>query len=89
MRAVEHPGPITQRGRIGQLLLGGLFHDATELFQSADGLLEAHGIADLNGARQRFLRLHRFEGLEVSKKGAIERVGAFRLGDHDARQLGD
>ena len=62
--------------------------NAVELLQRADGLLDADRVADLDGAGQRLLGLHRLEGLEVLQIRAVERIGAFCLGNNNARQLG-
>ncbi len=67
VRAVEHAGAVAERRGVGQLLLAGLLDDAVELLQDADGLLEADRVADLDGAGQRLLRLHRLEDLEVAQ----------------------
>ena len=42
-----------------------LLNDAVELFESADGFLDAHRVADLDRAGQCFLGLHRLERFEV------------------------
>ena len=85
--AVEHAGAIGTRGLVGQLGLARLLHHALELPEDADGALVTHRVADLDGARQGLLGLHRRERLEVLEEGQIKRVGVLRLGDRDAGQL--
>src|SRR5262245_50523339 len=89
VRVVEHAGAVGERRLIGELGFARLFNDAVELLQRAHRALVADRIADLDGAGQRRLRLHRREALEVRQIRAIQRFGILGLGHSDARQLLD
>ena len=66
MRTVEHGGAVAQGRGVRQLFLAGLFDDAIELPERANGLLEADRVADLDRAGQGFPGLNRLKGLEVA-----------------------
>src|SRR6185369_11124256 len=68
VRAVEHAGPIGARRLVGKLLLARLLDDAIEALQGANRALDAHRVADLDRARERLLRRHRLERLEMFQK---------------------
>ena len=89
VRAVEHAGLVAQRRGVREFLLAGLLDDAVELFQRADRLLDAHRVADLNGAGEGFLRPHRLKRFKAVFERAVKRIGVFRLRNDDAGQLGN
>ena len=89
VRAVEHAGAVTERGGIGEFRLAGLFDDAVELLQRADGLLDAYRVADLDGAGEGFFGADGLERFKMPLIRAVKRVCPLGLGDDDARQFRD
>jgi hypothetical protein len=63
MGAIEHAGLIAEGGGIGEFGFGGLFDDAVELLERADGFLDTDGVADLDGAGEGLAGLDRLVGI--------------------------
>mmetsp|Transcript_16115 Transcript_16115/g.40127 ORF Transcript_16115/g.40127 Transcript_16115/m.40127 type:complete len:304 (-) Transcript_16115:793-1704(-) len=96
VRAVEHAGPVRARGRVHQLLLRRLLHQAVAVLQGQQRAVDGHGVADLDGRRKRGLGLdgrvdlgqvlRLVAGFAVLER-LVQRVGVGGLRHHQARQL--
>mmetsp|Transcript_3658 Transcript_3658/g.10407 ORF Transcript_3658/g.10407 Transcript_3658/m.10407 type:complete len:553 (+) Transcript_3658:107-1765(+) len=80
--AVEHPGPVRQGGGVHELLLARLLHDSPAVLERLDRPVDAHGVADLDGAGEGGLGLHGLEDLPVALVHPVKGIGVPRLGHH-------